>query len=274
MDVTEQKSANALSPESSTSSGSIQKRKMSRIKAALIHLAISATIACIVLYLMFFWWYPSPYFKAMGGDTLILLLVGVDVILGPLITLVIFNTEKKSLKFDLTCIAIIQFAALSYGTSVMFQARPIYSVYFKDRFDIVTPSRIPPEELERANGTPYSSHPLTGPRLVAVQVPASAEENNRMMFHPKAAADFVAFPQHYVPYEQKAIDAGKVAKPLAQLKERNPQIAHELDALLKTNGVIEANAGFLPVRTFSDDMAAVVEKSTGKLLGMIYANPW
>jgi hypothetical protein len=44
--------------------------------------------------------------------------------------------------------------------------------------------------------------------------------------------------------------------------------------LLKTNGVIEANAGFLPVRTFSDDMAAVVEKGTGKLLGMIYANPW
>jgi hypothetical protein len=28
-------------------------------------------------------WYPAPYFSAMGGDQLLLLVVGVDVVIGP-----------------------------------------------------------------------------------------------------------------------------------------------------------------------------------------------
>ena len=50
-------------------------------------------------------WYPQPYFAAMGGATLILLLIGVDVVIGPLITLIVFDPKKKSLRFDLAVIA-------------------------------------------------------------------------------------------------------------------------------------------------------------------------
>ena len=92
-----------LSPKSSLSN-----KQFSRWKAAGIHLAISVSIALVVVVFMFFLWYPTPYFQAMGGGGLLLLVTGVDVVLGPLITLVIFNTQKKSLKFDLMCVAIVQ----------------------------------------------------------------------------------------------------------------------------------------------------------------------
>ena len=78
---------------------------LDRWKASLIHLAISAAIGLAVVTLMLVVWYSRPYFKAMGEDMLILLLIGVDVVIGPLITLIIFDPKKKGLKLDLGVIA-------------------------------------------------------------------------------------------------------------------------------------------------------------------------
>ena len=85
---------------------------MSRWKASGIHLLLSAAIAVVVLTLMLMVWYPWPLFEAAGGSRLVFILVGVDVTLGPLITLVIFKSGKPGLKFDLTVIALVQLAAL------------------------------------------------------------------------------------------------------------------------------------------------------------------
>lgn len=102
---------------------------LNRWKASLGHLAISAAIGITVVTLMLVVWYPRPYFKAMGGDMLIPLLIGVDVVIGPLITLIIFDPKKRRLKFDLSVIATMQLAALAYGCNVMFASRPVYNVF-------------------------------------------------------------------------------------------------------------------------------------------------
>ena len=80
---------------------------MSRWKAAGIHLSISLAIGLLVGALLFGVWYPPPYFHAAGADELILLLVGIDIVLGPLMTLVIFRSGKRGLKFDLTVIGLV-----------------------------------------------------------------------------------------------------------------------------------------------------------------------
>ena len=50
--------------------------------------------------------YPRPYFAAMGGNTLILLMIRVDVVLGPIIVLIVVNPAKKYLRLDLVIIAV------------------------------------------------------------------------------------------------------------------------------------------------------------------------
>jgi hypothetical protein len=247
---------------------------MSRWKAAAIHLAISVLIALVAISLMRIVWYPGSLFTAMGGEFLLVLLVGIDVALGPLITLIIFDVKKKSLRFDLTVIGIIQFGALVYGSTIMSQARPAYIVYYKDQFDIVIPARIPASELARAKGSVYESIPFTGPRFVALKELNDKKEIERMSFKSEAASDFVAFPQHYVPYGQRAAVAGSYAKSLAELKKKNPQIEAELKSVLASTNTEELKAGYLPLNTKDNDMAVILEKSTGKILGMIFANPW
>src|SRR6266498_743017 len=123
---------------------------MSRWKAAGMHFGLSAAIAAALLMLMLALWYPPPYFTLMGGATLVLLIAGCDVVLGPLITLIVFRSGKKGLALDLTMIGIVQSLALTYGIYTMFEARPAFTVFAVDRFEVVAANDIRREELALA----------------------------------------------------------------------------------------------------------------------------
>src|SRR5438105_2738136 len=111
-------------------------RKVTRWQASGLHLLISLALGIAACALMLLVWYPPPLFEAEGGNKLLLILVGVDVILGPLITLIIFRQGKRGLKLDLAAIGILQLVALAYGMHIVFLARPAFIVFVKDRFEI------------------------------------------------------------------------------------------------------------------------------------------
>lgn len=54
-----------------------------RVKAFGIHLLASVLIALIVIMLVFYVWYPSPLHTAVGVTGIFLMLLIIDVILGP-----------------------------------------------------------------------------------------------------------------------------------------------------------------------------------------------
>ena len=132
---------------------------LNRWKASALHLGLSAAIGLSVIALMLAVWYPQPYFAAMGGDTLILILIGVDVVIGPVITLIVFDPKKKSLKFDLAVIALLQLAALAYGCHVMFEARPVYNVFVVDRFEVVAANQVDDESLAKVTAPEFRTLP-------------------------------------------------------------------------------------------------------------------
>ena len=83
-----------------------------RIKFFLGHLAISLLIALIAIAIVFFVWYPAPLAQAVGVTSIFLMLLAIDVIVGPLFTLLVYKQGKKTLKSDLT--VIIQLSAFSF----------------------------------------------------------------------------------------------------------------------------------------------------------------
>ena len=84
---------------------------MTRFRAFTIHLTSSILIFLFFLGLMFFVWYPVPYFEIDGGWKVLRILAGVDVVLGPLLTLIVFKPGKPSLKFDMSVIVLVQLVA-------------------------------------------------------------------------------------------------------------------------------------------------------------------
>ena len=107
---------------------------MSRFKAFSIHFAISFLIFLILLYFILVQWYPEPLFSSDGGWRVIRIIVGVDLILGPFLTLIVFKAGKPGLKFDLTMIALVQTLALSWGVWTTYHERPAAIIYTLDYF--------------------------------------------------------------------------------------------------------------------------------------------
>ena len=65
-----------------------------RLRAAGLHLLLSLVVATLAAVLVFGLWYPGVYRLLAGGGELFLLVVVVDVVCGPLLTLVLFNPTK------------------------------------------------------------------------------------------------------------------------------------------------------------------------------------
>ena len=247
---------------------------LNRFKASALHLALSAAIGTAVVMLMLAVWYPQQYFAAMGGATLILLLIGVDVVIGPLITLIIFDPKKKSLRFDLAVIAVLQLGALLYGCSVMFNARPAYNVFAVDRFEVVAANAIDEESREKA-APEFRSLPLTGPKVVAARQPDDPDRLSDIVISAtKGGADLANLPDLYVPYEQFRRDAGKSAKPLAELAKRHSEGAAAIRAFVAASGRAEDSMGYLPMRARNEDMAVIVDTKSGEIIGILPVNPW
>jgi len=124
---------------------------MGRIKAALVHLLLSILVFSIFLSLVYFVWYPSPFNYTQGISEVVYLMAGIDIILGPLLTLVIFNAAKKGLKFDLAVIAFLQLGALIYGGYIIYSERPAWITFANDQFEVIRIHEIDQSQLIEKN---------------------------------------------------------------------------------------------------------------------------
>jgi ElaB/YqjD/DUF883 family membrane-anchored ribosome-binding protein len=124
---------------------------MTRTKAAISHLVLSIIIFCGVIAALLFLWYPPPYFTASGGWQGLKIAASVDLVLGPLLTFVVFDLDKKSrqkLIGDLTIIALMQFTALSWGIYTIYSQRPVAVVFWEHEFMTVPAKAIKEQGLE------------------------------------------------------------------------------------------------------------------------------
>ncbi len=105
-----------------------------RYQAFAVHMVISLVIFFVLLLFITQYWYPGILFDTGNGWKAIAMIVGIDLVLGPLLTLIVFNHNKNSLKFDLWIIALVQTGALAYGTWTIHQTRPIALAYINTSF--------------------------------------------------------------------------------------------------------------------------------------------
>jgi hypothetical protein len=239
------------------------------------HLLISAAIGAAVLAAMILVWYPPPFFEAAGGFGLVLLMVGVDVTLGPLLTTAVFNPAKglRKLKLDLAVIAACQLAALAYGVHVMYAARPAYLVFAVDRFDLVMANTLPATELAKAP-PPWNRLPVGRPPTVGARVPDDPKLKEESLFLALGGVDLTQQPRFFVPYRDVAADAARKGHPVAELVRQNPDRAAAIDAVVRASGRPESGLRFLPARAPNRDFAVIVDAGDGAIVDMILARPW
>ena len=244
-----------------------------RLRAGSIHFALSATIAALVFAVIALVWYPDGLLSGAGGLELFLLVAAVDVTLGPLLTTIVFVPGKKGLAFDLAVIGTLQVAALAYGVHVLFDARPAYIVFVKDRFEVVRGNEIEDADLARARPG-FDTIPVTGPRVAAARLPKDPAEAHRIMLSGIAGKDVQTYPQHYVPYDELRAEALAKAKPIEALRALNPGRGEEIDRIAASLGRGDAGLRFLPVRAGKRDLVALLDARDGRALRFVALRPW
>lgn len=260
---------------------------MNRWRAGSYHLLISALFIVSLALFIWFGLYPNPFFWASGVAEITLILAGVDLCLGPLLTTAVYRRGKPGLKFDLSVIAVVQAAALVYGMHTLYIARPVYLAYSVDRFELITANLIETDSLQGAvnkdnqkkdnQQKDYQHLPFIGPRLVGVKGPV--DQQTQLETTLKAIStgiDISANPTYYVNYDQVKSDVIARAQPLADLKTFNPGKTALVDEWIKKSlaGHSAETLGFVPVKGKVEDLTAIVDKNTGALVQVLRLKPW
>ena len=146
-----------------------------KLKASGIHLAISIFIFFGVLYLILVEWYPGVFFEAEGGWSGIKLMAAIQLVLGPCLTLIIFNhtKAKKEIVFDLSVIAIVQISALIWGGLQVYSARPVAMVMWEGSFYTVTEDYYSKQAISLKNIAGYSDEK---PLIIYAETDHSVEQ--------------------------------------------------------------------------------------------------
>ena len=252
----------------------LYKKIDNRFKAALTHLGLSALIASTVVLCIILVWYPGPTMSATGATKVFFIVLGVDVCLGPLLTLIVFDKKKPELARDLTIILIIQIAALCYGLYTVTVARPAYYVFAIDRFELVQANEITKSNLNKVTNKEFKSLPLFKAQWVAALLPDTPEEKNDLLFAAvDGGADLAQSPQYYHDYNDSLSEVIKRAHPLRILKEYNTEgNSNKIEALLSQYP--HGQYGYLPMSARKHDLAVIIDLTNGQPIDIINIKPW
>lgn len=252
-------------------------RITSRFHAFLVHIVCSIVVALLVLALVFLVWYPGPLSAATGVDEIFFLILGVDACLGPLLTLVVFNTKKKELRRDLLIIVFLQLGALVYGIYTVGVVRPAYVVFEIDRFSLVYANDLTKQKRMEASREKYQSIPYWGPRWVTALLPENIEERNNLLFSViEGGEDLAQLPRFYAPYLESKEDIIKRSRPLNELKAYNlsdPNV-EGYAKLMNRYASNSQKVGYLPLKGFTTDLVVVIDNTSAEVLELVKLRPW
>jgi hypothetical protein len=244
-------------------------RLKSALKASSWHFACSLLVSFIVAALVFRVWYPHPYRNMSGGTELFFLVMAVDIVCGPLLTMVLFNPAKpkRELLMDLSLVVVLQLAALAYGIWTVHQARPLYLVHEFDRFKVVTLADVDAAELAKL---PEALQPqlFKGSQTVGLRE-ASKEEREKVMFESvQGGRDYGERPGFYVAYDAaQAVKTYAKAKPLENFAKKHLSKQADIDKLQTQAGADAKLLRYLPIMARQDWVAVLNAK--GEIVGYV-----
>ncbi len=233
-------------------------------RASVIHFVLSGILALLCFILVFFLLYPAPLAQATGVENLFILMLAIDVVLGPALTFIVYKKNKKTLKMDLLIIVIIQLSALIYGIYAMYQGRPVWIAYTVDRFELIRANDLIGED---ANYPPSKIRPQY--ILVETHPKNPKEQLNMILKEAQSNISPAQQPQYYRSISQAKNQIQQRVLPLKELEKYNPktEVKKTLSKYPKANA-------WLPLKANAIDMVILVNKESASIIKIVDLRPW
>jgi hypothetical protein len=220
----------------------------SRWTAALVHVLLSTLVIGTIALGVVLLWFPGGLWHVAGLQKLFGIMIGADIVLGPLLTLLVYKPGKRGLRFDLSMIALAQAVFLAYGVHTLWQNRPLFLVGSQQAFALVFASELTdPQAAERhARAQDWPRFHGRGPWLSAVDLSSPYAKDEFLFAYMAGSGGPLRDADLYKPYAdlapqiaaatrapdpalQAALGADNRARTLALLSIRAPAAAMLVD---------------------------------------------
>ncbi|MDM7944451.1 MAG: TfpX/TfpZ family type IV pilin accessory protein [Hydrogenophaga sp.] len=236
---------------------------------------MSIGVASLIAALMFFVWYPEPYRSLSGGLQLFMILVLVDVTLGPCATLVVSSPRKPAREWrtDMALVVLLQLAALGFGMWTVYQARPVYLAFEIDRFRTIHAVDVPASWLSRAPPG-FQSLPILGPKRVAVRPFRDEQERINATLAALSGVFLGARPDLWMPYEDAVQRVLEEAKPIEGFLSQQPAHHSLILKAIEAAKLTQGEVLYLPLAGRQDFWTVLLNARTGEPFAYLPIDPY
>jgi hypothetical protein len=249
----------------------------SRLKAFGLHFSGSASVLLLVLGTLYLGWYRWPGWYLTGVLNVLPIMVGVDVVLGPLLTLVIASPGKPArvLARDIACIVVVQLIALCYGATTLWHGRPLYYTYSGKELSVTQGIDLQPAEVAsaRQSNPEFAPHWYSRPRWAWAPLPQDQKSANTIIDSATHGGfDVTAMPRYFKPWTQGLGDLRQHLRKVGDLNYFSGKQRDVLAKRLKNDGFDPAVADTLPMTGHGVPLLAVFDLQTLQIKALLRAN--
>jgi hypothetical protein len=241
-----------------------------RLKLFSLHLLSSAAILTLILGALYFGWYRWPGWYLTDVARVVFVMVCVDVVLGPTLTLIIANQKKsrRELTRDIGIIVAVQLCALTYGSAQLWSGRPLYYTFSENILQLVQAYDIDDNEakLGREQNPSLAPHWYSLPRWIWAPLPQDPKEREKIV----AAAvtggdDVISMPKYFKRWEEGLPSLRQQLKKVDDVAYFAKSEKKTLKEKMKAAGLPDDQLDIMPITGRGHPVLAVFDPASLKI---------
>ncbi len=245
---------------------------LAKLKAFGIHLSISLVLFTAIIAACMTLWYPPPYFWIDGGIQVTRIAALADIVLGPLLTLILFRPGKRTLKRDLAVIGAVQIAFLAWGVGVLHREKPLLAAfvgYPTERFFPIPQQYLADSKRPIAELLALSTE---RPAFAAIRMPADRAAARELVRTQLSGLPSVfRQTERYEKLEGAHMEeVFKVARSRERIAMIWPEAVADTERFAATRGRKFDDFAFVPVHGRFHSALLAFERPGGKYVGAVY----
>jgi len=245
-----------------------------RLKAFGLHVTASLCLFVLGLGILYFGWYQWPGWYLTGSLTIVMMMAGIDVVLGPLLTLIIANPKKprRELARDIAIIATVQLLAMSYGLMTLWHGRPLYYTFSTRFLEMVQASDLNAGEiaLGRKLNPAFAPYWYSRPRWVYAPMPADEKFQQQIAANSISGGDdVIQMPRLFRPWGDGAAELRKTLRPVANMTELSVDARAKAGERMRKLGVTVDQPVTLPMLGRGNPIVGVIDPATGRIRALL-----
>ena len=247
-----------------------------RLKAFSLHLLSSAMVLTLILGCLYFGWYRWPGWYLTDVTRVVLVMVCVDVVLGPTLTLIIANQKKsrRELTRDIGIIVAVQLCALGYGSVSLWNGRPLYYAFSESVLQMVQAYDIDAKEaqLGREQNPTLAPHWYSLPRWVWAPLPQDPDERGKIVSAAVSGGDdVISMPRYFKPWAAGVPSLRSQLKKVDDVAYFAKSEKKRLKDKMKAAGMADDRLNTMPLTGRGHPLLAVIDPASLKITAVFNA---